>query len=226
MEEKVTLSNQNILQAAAQYRQACALVQEARASYFPTIGMSAALNRQNQSAFVADTHTSNASLSATPVTNRSLTLNAIWEPDLWNSISNSVESSKDNAQAAQAKLGLMRLSEQASLAQFYFELKALDRDQKLLDNTVINYRKALKITQNLYQSGVDAETDIIQARAQLESAQSLALNNGINRAQYEHAIAVLTGQPPENFFFSAYYFSFKTAGYTSLHPFAAFAAPA
>ena len=96
-------------------------------------------------------------------------------------------------------LAVTRLSAQGSLAQYYFELQALDRDQDLLDKTVKDYKIALHLTQNQYASGVAARADIVQAQSQLEVAEAQAINNGILRGQYEHAIAVLMGRPPADF---------------------------
>jgi NodT family efflux transporter outer membrane factor (OMF) lipoprotein len=126
-------------------------------------------------------------------------LNASWEPDVWGSVGRQVEASVAFAQSSYAALALARLSAQASLAQFYFELRTVDADQKLLDQTVRDYQQALRITKNRYNAGISALSDVAQARSQLETAEANAINNKINRAQYEHAIAVLIGVPPANF---------------------------
>ena len=110
-----------------------------------------------------------------------------------------VESDIAAAQANQALLAATRLSAQGSLAQYYFELRALDRDQQLLNDTVIGYKKALQLTRYQYASGVASRADIVQAQSLLETAEAQAINNGILRSQYEHAIAVLIGRPPANF---------------------------
>jgi NodT family efflux transporter outer membrane factor (OMF) lipoprotein len=109
-----------------------------------------------------------------------------------------VEANAAGAQASAAQLALVRLSSQATLAQTYFQLRALDKDQKILDDTVVDYRKALKLTKNRYASGVAGRTDVVQAQSQLDNARALAINNRIGRAQFEHAIAVLLGEPPAN----------------------------
>jgi NodT family efflux transporter outer membrane factor (OMF) lipoprotein len=194
LEAQVNISNQNIAAAAAQYQQALALVDEARASYFPTITGSASLTRQK-----LGVSNSTSSSSSNISTANSLLLDASWEPDLWGSVRRSVEANAAGAQASAAQLALVRLTAQASLAQFYFELRALDKDQKILNDTGSDYKKSLKLTQNRYAVGVAGRADVVQAQSQLESAQALAINNGINRAQFEHAIAVLIGQPPANF---------------------------
>ena len=103
------------------------------------------------------------------------------------------------AESNEALIGVTRLSAQGALAQYYFELRALDKSQKYLDDTVVAYKKTLQLTQNQYASGVASRTDVVQAQIQLESAKASAINNGILRGQYEHAIAVLMGRPPAYF---------------------------
>jgi NodT family efflux transporter outer membrane factor (OMF) lipoprotein len=197
LESQVNLSNQTIAAAKASYLQARALVAEARAAYFPTVTASAIITRQNQGA--ANTNFSGNTTSNGTYNSHSLLLDASWEPDIWGTTRRSVEANRAGAEAAAAALALARLSAQASLAQYYFELRAVDTDQKLLDQTVIDNQKLLEYTKHRYVSGVAALSDIVQAESQLEAAQALAINNGINRAQYEHAIAMLTGQPPSSF---------------------------
>jgi NodT family efflux transporter outer membrane factor (OMF) lipoprotein len=222
LEDQLDRSDQSIVNAVANYDQAVALVAEARASYFPTVTASASLNRQKQagsgSSFTStsilsptSTGTSTGSSTATssgvastgstsnPGTTHSLLLNATWEPDIWGAVRRTVEADTNAAQASAALIAVTRLSAQASLAQFYYELRGVDIDQKLLDDTVKADKGILKLTQSQYGSGVAAEADVLQARSELETAEGLAINNGINRATYEHAIAVLIGVPPENF---------------------------
>lgn len=218
LEAALNISNQNIANAIGQYEQALALVEEARASFFPTLTGSMSLTRQGTTSGSALTTPSGVILpgtatlaGATPSassssssgssvsTGHSLLFTATWEPDLWGSIRRTVEASIANAQASSAQLALARLSAQASLAQFYFQLRALDADQKLLDDTVKGYQESLRLTQNRYNAGVAALSDVVQAESLLEGAQAQAINNGISRAQFEHAIAVLIGQPPAAF---------------------------
>ena len=145
-------------------------------------------------------------LTQSPTTSHTIaSLSASWEPDLWGLVRRTVEASSAWVQESMAAQALRcqhsSIYRKASLAQFYyFELQCgLDTDQQILDQTVTDYQNALKLTQNRYQSGVAAQTDVIQARTQLESAKAQAINNHIGRAQFEHAIAVLIGQPPEMF---------------------------
>lgn len=207
LEERVNISNQNIKAAEAAYRQAQALVAEARAAYFPVITGSGTFTRQQSSASKTPTQAGSTlatiatqDITKEPVTNDfNLTLGATWEPDIWGLVRRTVEAANDGAQASAAALALTTLSMQASLAQFYFELRGLDGDQKVLDDTVINYKKLLKITENQYHAGTVSQAAILQVKSLLELAQVAAIDNGILRAQYEHAIAVLTGRPPGDF---------------------------
>lgn len=204
LEAKLNCCNQNIMVAITQYGQARSLVDAARASYFPTIVASATITRQKQVSTNGVTTLGSAGTVSTsgtnePFTTHSLMLNATWEPDFWGGVRRSVEANVAGTEAAFANIAVVRLSEQALLAQTYFQLRALDTDQKVLDTAVMYYKSALKLTQNRYNAGVAGLSDIVQARSQLESAQAQAVNNGIARAQSEHAIAVLLGLPPELF---------------------------
>ncbi|NNM59004.1 MAG: efflux transporter outer membrane subunit [Legionellales bacterium] len=224
LENQLNLANQNIVNAEANYQQSRALVDEARAAFYPTLSGSLGVNRQkgggggSNSASSASSALSSSSSSTSSsgsgsgsgsgggfsssgsiFTISSVFLDASWEPDIWGLVRRTVEASVDTAQANAALLASTRLSQQATLAQTYFQLRNLDADQKLLDDTVIAYKKSLELTLNRYRAGVDSRVDVVQAQTQLESAESSAINNHISRAQFEHAIAVLVGQLPENF---------------------------
>ena len=161
LEEQVSISNQSLAQAEAQYRQARALVQGARANYFPVISASAAASRSRQS--------SRTSVSGTnPADQYSLSLDAGWEIDLWGRVRRQVESGTASAQASAADLQALRLSIQAELAQDYFQLRTADAQKKTLDDTVIAYQKALELTKNRYTAGVAAKADVVLAQTQLE----------------------------------------------------------
>lgn len=193
LEDQLNTANQSIAQFAAAYRQARALVGEARAAYFPTVGASAGATRSGNGS-------SSSGKSTTAISNSfNVQLDASWEPDLWGSVTRSVNSQKASQQSAAADLANARLSAQATLAQTYFSLRSLDATQKLLDDTVAAYQRSLQLTQNQYAAGVAARSDVIQAQTQLQSAQAAAIDNGIQRAQDEHAIAVLVGQPASTF---------------------------
>lgn len=189
LEEQVNIANQSIAQAEAQFRQAQSLVQSATAAYFPTATATGTVNRFRAASG------QNVAVSGVKYL-FGAALSAAWEPDLWGSVRRQVESSEASAQASAATLQALRLSTQATLAQNYFQLRALDAQIKLLADTVETYKKTLKITQNRYAAGIAAKSDIVQAEVQLESTEAQAINLGVQRAQLEHAIAMLMGKTP------------------------------
>jgi len=195
LETRLNTSNQTIAQSAAAYRQARALVSEARAAYFPTLGLSATGSRASSSSRSNGSVFNGGSIN----NNYDLSLDASWEPDLWGTVSRTVGAQRAGEQSAAADLANARLSAQGSLAQTYFQLRSLDTQQKLLDDTVAAYQRTLQLTQNQYAQGTAARSDVIQAQTQLQSAQASAIDNGVARAQYEHAIAVLVGEPASTF---------------------------
>ncbi len=188
LEEQVNVSNQSIALAESQYRQAQALVQLDRANYFPTVNAGAAY-----------THSQPAGNTSGVIDQHQVSLNAAWEVDLWGRVRRQVESSKATAEASFADLQAMRLSMQAELALNYFQLRILDAQKKNFSDAVAAYSKALELTQNRYRAGVVAKADIAAAQTQLNSAQAQAIDIGVQRAQLEHAIAILTGKPPADF---------------------------
>lgn len=196
--EQLNTSNQTIAQYAAAYRQARALVAEARAAYFPTLGLSASASRAGQQFSRSGTASSVGSVNS--ISNSfNVSLDASWEPDLWGKVSRTVAAQKAGQEGAAADLANARLSAQATLAQTYYQLRALDAAQRLLNDTVSAYAQALKLTQNQYAQGIVARSDVIQAQTQLQSAQAAAIDNGVARAQDEHAIAALVGQSASTF---------------------------
>lgn len=192
---KLNASNQTVAQSAAAYRQARALVAQARAAYFPTLGVTAGGTRSSS----PGASNSQFSTGRSNTTSYSAGLDASWEVDLWGKVSRNVSSERASEQAAAADLANARLSAQSTLAQTYFQLRAADSAQKLLDETVASFQRSLQLTQNQYAQGVAARSDVIQAQTQLQSAQASAIDNGITRAQYEHAIATLIGVPASSF---------------------------
>jgi NodT family efflux transporter outer membrane factor (OMF) lipoprotein len=196
LEAQVDISNQNLVVAEAQFRQARALVQAARAGYFPTITAGAAATRSRRSSTLG----SGSSTSSTgALTDYLLSLDASWELDVWGRVRRTVESNEASVQASAADLAATRLSAQAELAQDYFELRALDAQQQLLEATVAAYAKSLQLTQNRYASGVAAKAEVVLAETQLKTTQAQAIDIGVQRAQLEHAIALLVGKPASTF---------------------------
>ncbi|KVR01192.1 RND transporter [Burkholderia ubonensis] len=199
---KLNASNQTIAQSAATYRQARALVAEARAAYFPTVGLTASGSRSRspRASLSSGSSSSFGGGSSGSIGNSySVGLDASWEPDLWGKVSRTVGAQRAGEAAAAADLANARLSQQATLAQTYFQLRTADTLQMLLDDTVASYARSLQLTQNRYAQGVAARADVIQAQTQLQSAQAAAIDNGVARAQYEHAIATLIGEPASTF---------------------------
>jgi NodT family efflux transporter outer membrane factor (OMF) lipoprotein len=195
LQEQVSISNQNLAKAEAQFRQALALLQSARAGYFPSVTGGVSTTRSRASA------TTIAQPSATPVsrgvvTNHNIPFQASWAPDVWGNISRAVEANEAGVQASAGDLAAARLSAQAALAQSYFQLRALDAQQLLLEDTVAAYGQSLKLVQNQYAAGIVAKVDLVQAQTQIKTTQAQAIDTGVQRAQLEHAIALLVGKPP------------------------------
>ncbi len=194
LESQLNISNQNIKAAAAQYQQALALVQEARAAYFPSLSVNASSMQQVTGSAPNSGPIGSGNSDSSNV--NQISLAASWEADLWGNVRRNVEANVAGAQISQAQLAAARLSAQASLAQFYFQLRGVDSDHQLLAATVKSDQKILTLTKEEFKNGTASMEDIVQARSQLENAQSLLINLGINRGQYEHAIAVLIGKAP------------------------------
>ena len=186
--EQVAISNQNVAAAVAAYAQAQALVREQRAALFPTVSLDASGRRfggRGSTQGTAGAYTANVGAS--------------WEPDLWGRLRAGVESAKAGAQASEADLAGARLSAQAEVAIDYFSLREADAEIGLLQSTVEGYERSLQITQNRYDAGVVARTDVLQAQTQLANTRAdLAALKG-QRARFEHAIAVLIGKAPADF---------------------------
>ena len=201
LERMVAVSNQNLKSFEAQYRNAVALVAEARSSYFPIIGLTGGATRsgsgfssgRTSSTSSTSGRTSSGSGTATQY-NLSGTVN--WDLDVWGRIRRQVESSTAAVQVSAADLANATLSAQATLAADYFNLRAEDSLARLLSETVANYRRALQITQNQYRSGTISSIDVVTAQAQLQSTEAQLAGVGVQRQQFEHAIAVLTGHSP------------------------------
>ncbi len=197
LEEKLNISNQNIARAFENFMAARAQVQQARSAYYPTasVGVSYARNRSSQS------QTSAPGLSkANPNSNAfNLPFDVAWEPDLWGRVRNTVRQSANAAQVSAADLENQKLTEQANLAIFYFELRGQDALEDLLRKTVEVDRQSLELTRVLYKTGLDNDEAVAQAEITLKSSQAALTNVGIARAQFEHAIALMVGEPASSF---------------------------
>jgi len=189
LEEQVDVSNQNIAQAEAQYRGARAAVRIARADFFPTLTTSPGVTR-SQSSF------SNTNGASRPVTVYSLPVDFSWELDVFGRIRRSVESNVASAQASAADLESVRLAMHAELAADYFEIRGLDAQKQILDSNAGAYEKALQLTVNRHNQGVVSGVDVAQAETQLFTTRAQSTELEVQRAEFEHAIAILIGKPP------------------------------
>jgi NodT family efflux transporter outer membrane factor (OMF) lipoprotein len=195
---QVAISNQNVAAAAAQYRQALALLGVAQAGYYPTVSAGVTASR-GRGTSTATTGTSTAAPGAPVINTIRPSLTASWEPDIWGQIRRNVESSQATAQASKADLQSALLSAQGTLVQSYFQLRIDDEEQRLLGQSLSAYQRSLQITRNRYQAGVAGRVDVAEAETQLKTAQAQAIDLGVQRAQLEHAIAVLIGKAPADF---------------------------
>ncbi|SDG09579.1 efflux transporter outer membrane subunit [Phytopseudomonas seleniipraecipitans] len=198
---RLNVSNQNLAASEAQYRQARALLRSGRAAFFPTLSTSAGMTRAGQGGGEGTLRTSDGiaiggSNSASISKNYDLSLNASWELDVWGKLRRGLESNRAAFEASAADLAAMRLSLQSELVQSYLQLRVLDEQQRLLDATVVAYQRALKLTENQYRAGIVPRSDVAQALTQLRSTEAQAIDLQWQRAQLEHAIAVLIGVPP------------------------------
>jgi NodT family efflux transporter outer membrane factor (OMF) lipoprotein len=220
LEEELNINNQNIKQYFENFMEARALVREARSQYFPTLSAAPSVTHSRTSANLrgATTGTSTGTTTGTGTTGTgttgttttiattqlqstlySLPLEASWAPDLWGKVRNTVRNAQYNAQVSAADLENERLTEQAALAEYFFEIRGQDELQKLYNETVEADRKELELTKAQYETGITNEISVVEAETALQSAQAGATNVAIARAQYEHAIATLVGKAATGF---------------------------
>jgi NodT family efflux transporter outer membrane factor (OMF) lipoprotein len=196
LEEQLNINNENIKIAFQNFMEARALIAEARSQYWPTITTNPAWSRSRSSGNLQNSSTANIGKTSTLW---SAPLDVSWEPDFWGKIRNQVHEAQYAAQVSAADLENEKLTEQASLAEFYFEIRGQDELQQILNDTVAYDQKALDVTQGAYDAGTGDYISVVEARNTLQSAQSSAINVGLARAQYEHAIAVLLGKVATDF---------------------------
>jgi len=202
LEDQLDINNQNIKQYFENFMAARAIVREARSQFFPTLSVAPSVAHSRASANLSTTNTSGtgtASSKQLQSTLYTLPLEASWEPDLWGKIRSTVRQAHYAAQVSAADLENERLTEQASLAEYFFEIRGQDELQKIYDDTVAADQKAYELTRSLYEAGIDDQISVIEAETTLQSAQAGATNVGIARAQYEHAIAMLVGKSASDF---------------------------
>ncbi len=194
---RVEVSNQNVAVAVGAYAQARALVREQRAGLFPSVSLNG-LEARSRSAGNPVTGTAGRTAN-----NYQVSLGGTWEPDVWGRLGRVADAASASAQASAADLAAARLSAQGEMAVNYFSLRQSDAQAALLASTIAGYQRALEITQNRYTAGIGAKTDLLQAQTQLANGQANATGLQRQRAQFEHAIAVLVGDAPGNFALAA-----------------------
>jgi NodT family efflux transporter outer membrane factor (OMF) lipoprotein len=195
LEAQLLLSNPSLAEAEARFRQARASVSQARAAYAPTVSASVSVDRSRG----LPPSRSSVSAGPEPVTQYALNGGVSWEPDFWGRVRQTVAVGVASAQAAVGDLESARLSLAAELAQDYFQLRSLDSDLALLNETIEAYQRSLTLTQNQYNAGLVARADVAQAETLLESARAQAVDTRLQQAEEEHAIAVLVGSIPSSF---------------------------
>ncbi len=194
LEEQVSISNQNVLAAEAKYRQAKTAVRVARAGLFPTVTATPSVVASQSPANFANTGQVASSTRVREL--YSLPFNFTYQADVWGNVRRSVAANSATAQSSAADLENARLLYQAELAQDYFELRGQDGDAQLLETAVKSYDEFLTLTKNRYDSGVASRGDVAQAETQLETTRAQLVDLAVQRAQFEHAIAILIGQAP------------------------------
>ncbi|MGB8323703.1 MAG: efflux transporter outer membrane subunit [Candidatus Acidiferrum sp.] len=199
LEAQVNVSNQNLRAAEAQYTQSRAVLRYNRAAYFPSIdgGASATRNR------ISNNRPASLATNGLTYNDFQIPLELSYELDVWGRVRRTVESYRAQAQASAADLAAVNLSMHAQLALFYFQARALDAEEQLLNSTVTQYEQALELIENRFAGGLASDLEVQQARTQLETTRAEAVDVGVARAQYEHAVAVLIGKPPAEFSLAA-----------------------
>jgi NodT family efflux transporter outer membrane factor (OMF) lipoprotein len=194
LEMQVEVSNQNLIQAEAAYSQAKALVEQTQATIFPDVVGTGTATRTKSAA----TTSNGAAIPSSALVSNQVggRLAATWDIDVWGRIRRSIEAAKDQAKASEADIANAKLSAQITLANDYVQLREQDEARRLLDQTIAGYSKTVEITKNKFDAGVAAESDMLTAQTTLQTAQAEAVDIARTRAALEHAIAVLTGQPP------------------------------
>jgi NodT family efflux transporter outer membrane factor (OMF) lipoprotein len=195
LERQVNVSNQNLKAAEAQYRQARAVLRYNRADYYPTVTAGPGASRTRVSANSPTT----TNLRGTAYNDFVLPFDFSYQADVWGRVRRAVEEAREQAQASAADLATVNLSLHADLAIDYFQARTLDAEEKLLNSTASQYEQALQLTESRFQGGIASEVEVEQARTQLQTVRAQAIDVGVLRAQYEHAVAVLLGKAPAEF---------------------------
>ena len=178
--------------------QARTLIAQARAQLYPTLTAAPTYSRRSLSSGAAD-ECGDGQRPARTSSVTTLGLDASWAPDLWGKVRNLISEEQYNAQVSAADLENVKLTEQATLALTFFEIRGQDALQAVYSQTVADDQKALDYNRAQYETGVGTEISVVEAENTLENAQAALTSIGVARAQYEHAIAMLTGNDPSTF---------------------------
>jgi NodT family efflux transporter outer membrane factor (OMF) lipoprotein len=196
LEEQINVSNQNLKAAEAQYTQARAMLRYLRADYYPSISAGGSASRNK---IASNRPPANVVTNGKTFNDFQIPFELSYELDVWGRVRKIVESQREQAQASAADLATVNLSLHAQVAMFYFQARTLDAQEQLLNSTVIEYEKALQLTDTRYKGGLASDVEVEQANTQLETTRAEAIDVGVLRAQFEHAIATLIGKPASSF---------------------------
>jgi len=196
LEVQVNVSNQNLKAAEAQFRQARAALRYYRADYYPTVTYGPSATRERIS---SRRPPSTSIFDGITYNDFVLPFSVSYQADVWGRVRKNVESYREQAQASAADLATVNLSMHADLAVDYFQARSLDAEEELLNSTVKQYEQALELNESRFQGGIASEVEVEQAKTQLQTTRAAAIDVGVLRAQYEHAVAILIGKPPAEF---------------------------
>ena len=195
LEAQVNVSNQNLKAAEAQYTQARALVRYQRANYFPTVTTATTATRNR----ISNHRPASVVSNGITYNDYQIPFEFSYQVDVWGRVRRTVESYREQAQASAADLATVNLSMHSQLGLFYFQARMLDAEEQLLNSTVKQYEQALELIQSRFAGGIASDLEVQQAETQLETTRAQAIDVGVARAQFEHAVAVLIGKPPALF---------------------------
>jgi NodT family efflux transporter outer membrane factor (OMF) lipoprotein len=196
LELQVNISNQNLKAAEAQYTQARALLRYSRADLFPTVTAHPSATRIKTS---SNRPPHSSTFNGITYNDFQIPFELSYQIDVWGRVRRTVEAYRDQAQASAADLAAVNLSMHAQLALYYFQARLLDAEEQLLNSTVTQYEQALELIKSRYAGGIASDVEVQQAATQLQTTRAQAIDVGVARAQYEHAVAVLIGKPPASF---------------------------
>jgi NodT family efflux transporter outer membrane factor (OMF) lipoprotein len=196
LEQQINVGNQNLKAAEAQFQQARAVLRYYRSDYYPTVTAGPSASRTRVS---ANSPSHSSAISGATYNDFVLPFDVSYQADVWGRVRKNVESYRAQAQASAADLATVNLSMHADLAIDYFQARSLDAEEQLLNSTVMQYEQALQLNESRFEGGIGSEVEVEQAKTQLQTTRAQAIDVGVLRAQYEHAVAILIGKPPAEF---------------------------